>query len=322
MKKVLISMIILAVGVCAKAQSLTATLQQGDVITPYYGADAFVDAYKAAEDGANITLSPGSFNLPWYSRIQKSITIIGSGAYGSDEAKTFLEGLHLESSNIRVEGVYVTTELTVDNTSANSKIAHCYLNGFNSGGNTSNTIVDQCTISDLNSDDGTNTCIKNCIIKEYKYGNKNSVATFLNCLIYKGPYMLYSHNDIFRNCVIGLNESEWQLKSPGEYYNNVFFYFDNDATHKDELLNITYGVGCVHEGNTIDTYQNLLGGTLDLSAFPTTTAKGDDNTKVGPEGGSGFKLYPAIPRITSKTIDRQTNAQGQINVSITVQAEE
>jgi hypothetical protein len=43
---------------------------------------------------------------------------------------------------------------------------------------------------------------------------------------------------------------------------------------------------------------------------------------VGPEGGTGYKLYPAIPRIISKQIDRQTNAEGKINVNIQVKAED
>ena len=57
-------------------------------------------------------------------------------------------------------------------------------------------------------------------------------------------------------------------------------------------------------------------------AIPNTTTLGDDGKKVGPEGGSGFKLYPAIPRIISKSIDRQTDADGKINVNIQVKAEE
>ena len=49
---------------------------------------------------------------------------------------------------------------------------------------------------------------------------------------------------------------------------------------------------------------------------------GDDGTPVGITGGSGFSPYPSIPRITSKQIDSKTDAQGKLNVKITVSTEE
>lgn len=323
MKKILFTILACAASIAAQAQSFSATLQQGDEITLYYGDMALVQAYNAAEDGAIITLSPGRFvpGFGSYIDFNKSITVIGSGGYGDDSSITYIDAiLGIGANNVRVEGISVGN-LQVGAVS-NTTILHSYITGsiaFNT--NSSNSILDQCTINYLESDEGQNTCIKNCIIEEIHQWKNGSVATFLNCIIYYGSNY-DGWNDIFRNCVIGIPESSKQMKSPGEYYNNVFFYYDDNATHKDELVTINYGEGCVHENNTIDTYQNLFGGTVDLSAFPTTSALGDDNTKVGVEGGSGFKLYPAIPRILTKKIDRQTNAEGKINVSITVKAED
>ena len=60
------------------ADGLTATLQQGEKMTPFYGVDAFYQAYQAADSGAVITLSAGTFTR--VDTIKKSLTIIGSGA--------------------------------------------------------------------------------------------------------------------------------------------------------------------------------------------------------------------------------------------------
>ena len=47
---------------------------------------------------------------------------------------------------------------------------------------------------------------------------------------------------------------------------------------------------------------------------------GSDNTTRGPFGGTGYSEWPAIPLITSKTIDASTNAEGKLNVKIAVKA--
>lgn len=161
--------------------------------------------------------------------------------------------------------------------------------------------------------------IKNCFIKFLDYDPVESSA-LINNVIYDSHY--HNFKGIVRNCVIGFVSDSEHLISPGQFYNNVFFRYDDKAEKKDFEMTMTYGNGCVHENNTVDTYANLFNGEVNLTAYPNTEAKGDDNTKVGPEGGSGFKFYPAIPRIIGKSIDRQTDAEGKINVSIQVKAEE
>ena len=62
----------------ALAQTLVATLQHGDSISFYYGSNAMIEAYEACEAGDIITLSSGSFAVPWYP-IGKAITLRGAG---------------------------------------------------------------------------------------------------------------------------------------------------------------------------------------------------------------------------------------------------
>lgn len=310
----------MAIVICVNAQTPTATLQQGDVITPYYGENAFKDAYNSAEDGAVITLSAGNFQSPV--DIKKSITIIGSGAFGEEEQITYIGSLYIYTNNLRVEGVYIST-LSPRDGAVNSTIRHCYIDVCEFYGDKAvNTIIDQCVINSTRYH-GIGTCIKNCTIKECKSeGNATNPVTFINDVIFYGWYANYARYNVFRNCVIGFGQigSDVTLESPGQYYNNIFFKYSDNGS--DELLTVNYGNGCVNSGNVVATYNSLFNGTLNMPAYPNTEVKGDDNTKVGPEGGSGFKLYPAIPRIISKSIDRQTDAEGKINVNIQVKAEE
>ena len=319
MKKIILT-ILMAVGITsAQAQTLTATLQQGDVVTPFYGENAFRNAFEAAQDGAVITLSPGAHLKPNASLdINKSITLIGSGAFGEDEAISYVNELWVKVDNVRIEGLYFQNRLHIVDWANNARILHCYISVI--GGNDhNNTIVDQCVIkqNDIRYGGFTNYCIKNSTILESGTGTGNT--TFINDVIII-PYGDCG-KDTYRNCVLGIDyDYGIDLDSPGEYYNNVFF----NTRKKDEVMQVYFKEGCVNSGNTIDTYENLFGGVFPSKtmAVPNTTTLGDDGKKVGPEGGSGYKLYPAIPRIISKSIDRQTDADGKIKVNIQVKAEE
>lgn len=320
MKKLFTFVALMTIAINAQSQTLTATLQQGDVITPFYGATAFKEAYEAANDGAIITLSPGLFDER---TIEKAITVYGSGAYGDDDQITYVPRIWIKHSGVRVEGLYVQYYLSVQNESSkNNVVRHCYIKNLSFDYNPTNTMIDQCNIDQANCG-GTGSIYKNCTMR-YLNGNNNALkpVTFINSTVFHGYYGSHLNNNIFRNCVIGIEDDSKKLESPGQYYSNIFFRSaPEEGVKVDYVMTITYADGCVHSDNTVDTFNNLFQGKTDLSLFPNTNKKGDDNTKVGPEGGSGYKLYPAIPRIISKSIDRQTDAQGKINVNIQVKAQ-
>lgn len=316
MKKLFTFVALMTIAINAQSQTLTATLQQGDVITPFYGATAFKEAYEAANDGAIITLSPGLFDQR---TIEKAITVYGSGAYGDDDQITYVPNIWIKHSGVRVEGLYVQSQLRVQNESSkNNVVRHCYIKDLLFDSNPSDNIFNQCTIDNLNYG-GTGELFTNCVIN-FLNSNGNALApmTFINSTIFKGWGL---RNNMFRNCVVGIDSDTPTFESPGQYYNNVFFRYCTDGSKNSFVVQVSYADGCVHSGNSVDTFGNLFNGKIDLSLMPNTSVQGDDNTKVGPEGGAGYKLYPAIPRIISKQIDRQTDANGKINVSIQVKAE-
>ena len=320
MKRIIILALMVAGVLHTQAQSLTATLQQGDKVTPFYGENAFRDAYEAAENGALITLSTGNHMRDGSIDIRKSITIIGSGAFGEDETLSYINSIYIYADNVRIEGLFIRESIEFREWVKNTRVLHCYAKNLY-GSEHTNTIIDQCVIDNNNIrwGDYKNYCIKNSIIRESESNSTN--ATFINDAIFKIPSGNCGYAT-YRNCVMGVDfwGEEITLQSPGIYYNNVFFRYDDNAEKKDELVVVNYAQGCVHSGNTVDTYNQLYGGVTNLTAMPNTTALGDDETKVGPEGGTGFKFFPAIPRIISKKIDRQTDAEGKINVKIQVQA--
>ncbi len=103
-KRVLAVFLLLPLALIGFAAQLTATLQSGESFTPFYGANAFVEAYNAAVDGDIITLSPGKFNP---TNISKSISVIGSYAFDADETKATIiaSKVIVYADNVRLEGI-------------------------------------------------------------------------------------------------------------------------------------------------------------------------------------------------------------------------
>lgn len=168
--------------------------------------------------------------------------------------------------------------------------------------------------------------ISNCVVWSFCkfYGTSN--MNYRENTDYKRPYAIYKNN------YLGIykeenNDKEITLYSPSEFYNNVFcqsymtrVYEDSDPYSFIKYVTINYGNGCANNDNIKgdQKFEKLL----EFPAHPVDAPLGSDGTVVGPYGGTGFSEYPAIPRIISKSIDSNSNAEGKINVKITVKAEQ
>lgn len=330
------------------ADGLTATLQQGDTMTPYYGVNAFQEAYAAAQDGAIITLSSGKFND--VATVEKQISIIGSYAFNNENAsKTILNSMTIAANNVKIEGVYFSGTVTFGSSSlksiANCTLKRCWIETSLSGSyKHDNTLVDQCIIKkEYAMEKSCNYCIKNSTIGYFASMNySTNIAYISNCIVWdyirftkrgsdymedsscKHPFAIYKNN------ILGIYKTENSdksvyLNSPSEFYNNHFCqtYMYSYKEKPYSFLNyvaIKYGTGCVNEKNAqADLKFNNF---YEYPAHPLDAPLGSDGTAVGPYGGTGFSEYPAIPRIISKSIDSNSNAEGKINVKITVKAEQ
>ena len=225
MKKFLFSLCaLLAVSAATFAQGQTATLQQGDKMTPFYGPDAFVQAYNAAQKGAVITLSAGNFNT--VDSITKQVTIIGNGCVNTGKTnRTYLYGdLIIHANNVIIEGVKCS-KVYIRNVS-NTHLKRCYISILIGTHTHINTVVDQCYIADNEAAYySENMCFKNSIVdysyqynSDYnQYGKRNYYHPiyFCNCLIYHW-YSFWSESGVtqrfqgcdphwgtYKNCILG-----------------------------------------------------------------------------------------------------------------------
>lgn len=329
---VLLALISLSASVFA--DGLTATLQQGDVMTPFYGVDAFKDAYAAAKDGAVITLSPGNFNT--VPSIEKQITIIGAYAFGdkSSERTSFASDIiRIGTNNVKIEGVYFNSNVNIGvlskDTLKNCTFKRCRLPVLSNtiSGYHQNTLVDQCVIEDERAVySGIDYCIKNSTIGHFSNNNPLTGNAYItNCVVWE--WVNYNSNfskqptAIYKNNMLGIYIPNFvgrdlKLYSPSEFYNNRFF-----SSNKGDylgIIEIDYGT-CVDKENAKEILK--FNKYFEYPAHPIDAPLGSDGTPIGPYGGTGFSEYPAIPRITSKTIDANSDAEGKINVKITVKAE-
>lgn len=339
MKKTLLLLVAIALtSAKMMAEGLTATLQQGETMTAFYGVNAFKDAYNAAEDGAVITLSEGQFND--VTSIEKSITVIGNMAFDVEGyEKTFLSYTYVKADNVTLEGIYFTDAVILYPIN-NFHIKRCYIvNSLSYTGDdyNTNTLVDQCVIGTVSLfAKGQNLCVKNCTIGQFSNcENSSNIAYITNCYVrcfyrksrssssygYQFPYAIYKNNVLFLNYDSNFSR-ECYLNSPSEYKNNFFLYNDIFFTGSYKV-SVTFGQTCINNANIFS--EKVYAITTDYPSNYTIDSYGilgDDGTPVGITGGSGFSPYPSIPRITSKQIDSKTDSEGKLNVKITVSTEE
>lgn len=336
-KQLLLGIVLLMAGtipVCA--QGMTATLQSGDNLSAFYGIDAFVEAYQAAKDGDQITLSAGTFNYP-EDALTKSVKITGVGAF-EETGNTEIKSLNVSASGVRIEGVKFTGILNPSG-SENLIVVRCWLEYLYSSENYTNPLFRECVIiRPLSLADAKGFTMMNCTIKSIsEYGSNNqdetNIGTMLNTVIYAwndrstvtAPYAIY------KNCVIGfkgykeVNSITYQTEqrttiycnAPSQFYYNLFYNTSDDTSG----ISVSYGSDCVNEGNMIN--YDIEYYYPPKNGFPADKflkGIGDDGTPVGTYGGIGFSKYPAIPRLVSKTIDGYTNDEGKINVKVEVAA--
>ena len=339
MKKTILFLVaILLCSVKMMAEGLTATLQQGETMTAFYGVNAFVDAYNAAENGAVITLSEGQFNRVQY--IEKSITVVGNMAFdGTGYEKTFLSTTYIKADNVTFEGINFTGDVYLTNIN-NCHIKRCkvdnYLYGYDNTTHT-NTVIDQCVINvECSIKYSKNYCIKNSTINYFNNCNPSTnIAYISNCFICyfsraNYSYTYYQPYAIYKNCVLGMDNAGISsssyvidLYSPSEFYNNYFYRTTTSSNYTNYYHKHYFSNGCLNNGNTSSSSSayssNSYTGNYIIHSFSQI---GDDGTPVGITGGSGFSPYPSIPRITSKQIDSKTDSKGKLNVKITVSTEE
>lgn len=352
MKKLLVTLV--ASVLCmigAKAEettTLVATLSHGNGLTAYYGKEALVEAYDAAQPGDIITLSAGTFTGKNFA---KNITIRGVGGWAdgsSDNVFTTIEGawtfkLQDDDNEFTLEGVRFTSSLTI--TSETYK--ECTVSKVNFGNNRFTAqdkvfakmnhcvsswyiylyqgICTNCVFSDISTPTGTNpVTMQNCVISYYGfnsgYGFDEDVLT--NCIfINNGKYQLAASNSV-HNCIFfntSINDYDF-FANAGNETNMIVADRDNFFKNPDVLNKSVDQYGDPSAYNINFENLNVDGtGLFELSDAAKKIYKGNDGTVVGVWGGAApFNVTPSNPRITKCEIVPKVDSDGKLSVTIEV----
>lgn len=346
-KKIILALVCLSFTLSGSAAKLTAALQSGDKVTPFYGTNAFVEAYTAAVNGDVITLSPGTFNV---TNIEKSITVIGTYAFSEDLSKAtqFSATITVSEDDVTLEGIRFTNSTSekglIIKGADNLTITRCYIALLSDEEKTdhkyhNNTILTDCWIANFRAMSlSQNAVLRNCCVNHFY--DKNEVgnpALIENCNVsYFGYYSKgTSYNDIdfyqhiqpyaiYRNCCLGLYQYYYygtitptlSFSAPSEFHNNCFY--ENYASSASHSYTKTWSIGygsAVNDNNINVRVYDII--STIYPAYGDFTPYTKNGVSYGP---ADHKAYPAIPSITSSEIDTKTDADGNLHVKITATA--
>lgn len=315
-----------------QAAQLTATLQSGETLTPFYGVNAFKEAIAAAADGDIITLSAGVFNG---ADIDKSVTVIGKYAFSEDTSlMTELSGeLIILADNVRLEGIRNTSGGVYLKGCDNAQLIRCYFSDLKNSENGDkkyhkNTLVEDCVVEYCHAmEKSQNMVIRNSSIRYFINKNESNYPA----LIEKCTIPLFARSDfsnaiqpiqpyaVYRNCILGVYNRNTataynlNLSSPSEFHDNILWLQWGSANYKPT---VSFN-SCQKSNNVLHVvgYSTNLSDVLHYDLRRTGTT--NNGIHYGPVDA---KDYPAVPEITNAEIDTETDTDGNLSVKISVTA--
>lgn len=226
----------------------------------------------------------------------------------------------ISANDVQIEGIKFTSKLYAT-LADNLILKHCYVETLTAGRNNNKTLIDQCGIAKVEMmkffKDFT---FKNSTIGYFSSDNTNAsdnIGNITNCVIYnfssgKTIKAIY-RNNIF--CVQGFSQETIECAEPSEFYNN--FAFNISMLEAGIWATFKFSDNCINVNNTNSGDNVILEDRTER--YPAQTKNeptGDDGTKVGIYGGTGFTPLPSIPSVTEKYIDLSTNEDGKIHVEL------
>lgn len=321
-------MVVLVATVASYAQTIAVVSSSGSTTMH----QTLAEAISEAESGSVIYLPGGGFQLSADTKITKKLTIMGvSHRADTDNA----EGATVIAGNIFFDegsdgsalmGVFVSGNVNVgtgEKAVTNFLMRYCNVNNLyahNSG--CTGMVINQCYLRDHSTFGDANPTIENCIVHSLRYINggtinhnivrhnhysgnnfplrdvNNSIITNNFLLAWGAGAYCCDNNTISHNCI---GNGKWGEESiligEGKEWKDVFKNPDPGVTiSADYHLISNIGKNAGSDGKHIGIYL-------------------DDNST----GFDDHALAP-IPRIISKEISEQTDADGKLNIKITVKA--
>lgn len=317
----------------ALAQTQVATLQHGDDVSAYYGANAFVEAHTAAQAGDIITLSSGTFTP---CDITKAITLRGAGCavdtVAGTNPTTFGGSIELNVADttnfLTIEGIMFTNQVSYL-TLYNPKFNRC---NFTRIGNGYYYMY--------------NAQFVNCIINQFSFGHaKNTVL--MNSVVWNpsgisnsSPVVLFNSiladNDLFYHSLSAYNSIIifYGTSSYNSYFPQSDCSFINcigiNASNTYNTFGAGYTSGCVNYTSYEEAFESFAGEfSLDepnpfiLKDEIATSILGNDGTQVGIYGGyMPYSNRPTYMVLKRCNVANKSTIDGKLSVDIEVVNEE
>lgn len=312
----------------ANAQDVpTATLQSGDQVQIFKGADALKNAHAAAQSGDIISLSAGTFNS---TDITKAVKIRGVG-YGENDNGTVLVNnfkinLAESESGLQIEGFITKGHIIVsgqlkntlfrhikaaevdlnltDCTTSNCTISECILCRIPLDANSDNLLIDNSWVMRLfrsaTQSSSATVSVVNCVIdalssSEASQANRLQYANISNSILRRSA--TNSVGIVYSNCI-------WKTYSNSNYsFNNI----SADAKQTN-LYNVSEA-----EMNALFSDKGLFTLTDEAAA----KYLGTDGKQIGLYGGEiPYSEKPYVPVITKFEVPSTVDADGKLSVTV------
>ncbi len=314
----------------------------------------FPAALAAAQDGDIIYLPGGAINIGT-AYIEKSLTIYGAGhypQYTQATGITMLNGIiylrqansEVPLENIHLEGVYLSGDFRIGTTTANENINqvtvtkcninNVYLSRNGSGEGQAEQIhfIENVIRGSLLGGNAQNVLFSKNIIQGF-VGYFNANALFSNNIFLEeqtssamSTSFRYISNATFQNNISRcVNESRcFYAMSANNFYNNIWRY-------EFVVPSGSTGSGNIINQNADEIFLNATGAAFSyefdysLNTGSPGIAAGTDGFDIGIYGTTRpYKegAVPRIPRIVSQSIDKETNAEGKLQVEVEVEAQD
>lgn len=345
MKKSLFLAIATLFATVSFAQQQLAILNHQDTVSAFYGVNAFIEAYTAAESGDMITLSSGTFSVQ---EITKAITIRGNGFEDDTIAGTKPTILS------RTNGYLL---LNVPQDSINSLV----IEGIRLPNiNFRQLYSPQFTKCRFGKWQGTydtymtDAIFTNCVIDEVNLYHGAPQGThvntnFVNCIILNIPFTNRTPNNCHLiNCIVGLNNSDISVvNSDGPAYTciNCILFSSSPSNNNDNTASCSNCIGInVGQDSSLSYFNNALNGNHNFNGYSSVfkyfwgelyngvifelqdtianTILGTDGTEIGIYGGMvPYTSRVNTPRYVRCNVAPHTTLDGKLSVDIEVVSE-
>lgn len=331
MKKLFSTILVAIVATVASYAQTIAVVSSNGVTTMH---QTLADAIDKAASGSVIYLPGGGFQLSDETKINKKLTIMGvSHRADTDNA----EGATVIAGNIFFEdgsdgsalmGVYVSGTVHVgtgEKAVTNFLMRYCNVNKIdvhNSG--CTGMVINQCYLRQSCAFAHANPTIENCIVHSLLYINGGTINhNIIRHYYYYNSQSQNSIRDVDNSIITNNYFLEW---GSGAYS------CDNNTVSNNCIGNAKWGDEPVQIGEGKewkDVFKNPEPGVNINADYHLISSigknAGTDGKHIGiylDDNSTGFDdaaLAP-IPRIVSKEIPEQTDAEGKLNIKITVKA--